>query len=101
LFNTIQDDDFSRGLAFWFLVCGIIIIALGHLLHYYIKKEQQPAPSLLGFWLLGLGVIGCIIIPVSGFWLFIPQALIILFAKLGKKKHRLTWIFQKVITAMA
>ena len=78
LFNTVQDDDFSRGLSFWFLVCGIAFIILGHLLHYYINKEQQPAPDLLGYWLLGLGIIGCIIMPVSGFWLFFPQALIIL-----------------------
>jgi len=81
LFNTVQDDDFACGLVFWFLVCGILLIILGHLLHYYIKKEQQPAPNILGYWLLGLGIIGCIIMPVSGFWLFIPQAFIILFAK--------------------
>jgi hypothetical protein len=81
LFNTVKDDDFSRGLAFWFLVCGVIIIILGHVLHYYIKREQKPAPVFLGYYLLGISVIGCIVIPVSGFWLFIPQALIILFAR--------------------
>jgi uncharacterized membrane protein len=81
LFNTVKEDDFSRQIAFWFLVCGVIIIILGHVLHYYIKKTQKPAPILLGYYLLGLSVIGCIIIPASGFWLFIPQALIILFAK--------------------
>ena len=80
-FNTAHEDDLSRGLAFWFLICGVVIIILGHLLHYYIKKEQQPAPKLLGYWLLGLGLIGGIIAPVSGFWLFIPQALIIIYAK--------------------
>jgi len=79
-FNTVADDDFPLGVAFWFMVSGICFIILGHLLHYYIKKEQQPAPRLLGYWLLGLGVIGCVIMPVSGFWLFIPQALIIIFA---------------------
>ena len=81
LFNTVKDDDFALGLSFWFLMCGIIFIILGHVLHYYIKKEQKPAPKFLGYYLLGLGIIGCIIMPVSGFWLFIPQALIILFAK--------------------
>ena len=81
VFNAAKDDDLATGLAFWFLVCGIIFIILGHLLHYYIKKVQQPAPNLLGYWLLGLGIIGCIIMPVSGFWLFIPQALVILFAE--------------------
>jgi len=81
LINTAKDDDFATGVAFWFLICGIFIIILGQALHYYIKKERQPAPNLLGYWLLGLGITGCIIMPASGFWLFIPQALIILFAK--------------------
>ena len=79
-FNSVGDDaDF--GVIFWFLICGIVVIILGQTLHYYIKKEQQPAPVSLGYWLLGLSVIGCMIIPASGFWLFIPQAFIILFAK--------------------
>ena len=84
LSSTLESDDVSQGLAFWFFVLGFFIIILGQILHHYIKKEQQPAPKSLGYWLLGLGVIGGVIVPVSGFWLFIPQALIILFAK-GKQ----------------
>ena len=83
LFNSIQENDFLRGMSFWSLLFGVSIIILGHLLHFYIKKEQQPAPNFLGYWLLILGIIGCIIMPVSGFWLIIPQALIIIFAKWG------------------
>ena len=86
-FNAAASDDLSRGLIFWFLICGICFIILGHVLHYYIKKEQQPAPKLLGYWLLGLGVIGCAMIPASGFWLFLPQALIIIFAKQHNVDH--------------
>ena len=72
--------DANLSFAFWFLICGIVIIILGQTLHYYIKKEQKPAPAFLAYWLLGLSVVGCIIIPVSGFWLFIPQSLIIIVA---------------------
>ena len=78
--------DVYRELSFWFLVCGIFIIILGHLLHVYIKKEQKPAPIVLGYYLLGLSVIGCIIEPVSGFWVFPPQAVIILFANRSDKE---------------
>jgi len=80
IFDAI-DIESSRELIFWFLICGVLIIALGHILHYYIQKEQKSAPKLLGYYLLGLSIIGCVVMPASGFWLFIPQSLIILLAK--------------------
>ena len=73
-------DDFKRGFALWFLICGILLIFLGQTLQHYIKKEQKPAPLFLGHALLLISIVGCFIEPVSGFWLFIPQALIIVFA---------------------
>jgi hypothetical protein len=79
-------EDVPREFAFWFLICGIFVVFLGQILHYYIKKEQRPAPLFLGYNILVLSVIGCVIVPVSGFWLFIPQALIIIFAKRNDKK---------------
>ena len=72
--------DYALGLAFWFLICGIFLIIFGHVLHHYIKKEQKPAPAFLGYYLLIFSILGCLVVPVSGFWLFIPQALIIIFA---------------------
>jgi hypothetical protein len=81
------DSDLS--FAFWFLICGIVIIILGQTLHFYIKKEQKPAPSFLAYWFLGLSIVGCIIIPVSGLWLFIPQALVIIVANISYKKNEM------------
>ena len=43
-------EDYERGFAFWFLICGIFTVA------------------------------GCIFVPVSGFWLFLPQAVIIIYS---------------------
>jgi len=80
LINSTE-GDFERGFALWFLVCGVLLILLGETLQYYIKREQKPAPLFLGYSLLVFSVLGCIIVPVSGFWLFIPQALIIILAK--------------------
>ena len=68
-------------LAFWMSASGIVLLIFGHALHYYTRKEQKPAPRFVGYYLLGLAVIGCIFAPVSGFLLLIPQALIILLAK--------------------
>ena len=73
--------DVERRFAFWFLVVGLVLIVLGHTLHYYIKREQKPAPLFTGYYMLALTVICCIVVPVSGGWLFLPQALIIIFAK--------------------
>jgi hypothetical protein len=80
LFDAVG-TDIERSDAFWFLICGIFLIFFGQILHYYIKREQKPAPLSLGYCLLALSVIGGVIVPVSGFWLFIPQAIIIILAK--------------------
>jgi hypothetical protein len=51
--NTVGYDT-GRHFVFWFFTWGIVIIFFGHLLHYYIKKEQKPAPRFLGYFLLRL-----------------------------------------------
>ena len=79
LINAVA-NDYAREAIFWFLICGIFIILLGQVLHIYIKKEQKPAPLSFGYSLLILTILGCIVEPFSGFWLFLPQALIIIFA---------------------
>lgn len=66
--------------ALWFLICGVILIFWGQTLQYYITREQKPAPVMLGYSLLLFTAAGCVIEPVSGFWLFLPQAFIIIAA---------------------
>lgn len=83
--DSIQ-EDVTKGLALCFLVCGIFLLLFGKTLHYYIKKEQKPAPSFLGYYMLLFAIVGCLIIPTSGFWLFIPQALIIILANKNKQR---------------
>ena len=82
LANT-SSHDYSHGFAFWFLICGVFVILLGTVLHHYQKREQKAAPLSLGYSLLILSIIGCIVEPISGFWLFIPQGLLIIW---GNKK---------------
>ena len=88
LFNTIAGDNYFHQSAFWFLVCGVLLIPFGQTLHYYQKREQKPAPMSLGYSLLIISILGCIIMPVSGFWLFIPQALIIIIGNKRMKTDR-------------
>ena len=80
LLINITSRDCTHELALWFFICGIFVILLGQVLHFYIKKEQKPAPLCFGYSLLVFTILGCAVEPGSGFWLFIPQALIIIIA---------------------
>lgn len=77
LINSTK-GNYSRGYAFCFLIVGVILILWGMTMQYYINKEQKPAPKFLGYAILLVTIIGCTIAPFSGFWLFLPQALIII-----------------------
>ncbi|MCL2032026.1 MAG: DUF6463 family protein [Methanomassiliicoccaceae archaeon] len=81
LLNAVGDYTDGKFASWWFAMAGIFVIMLGHVLHHYIKKEQRPAPRFVGYYLICMSAIGCIVEPASGFWLFIPQALIIIFAE--------------------
>jgi len=54
-------ENHNLGFAFWFLICGIILILWGETLQYYIRKEQKPAPLFLGYFILLFTIIGCIV----------------------------------------
>ncbi len=82
LVNVLSDT--GRALAFWFLIVGALLILLGECLSRYIRQSGRPAPPFLGYTLLAISLIGCAVVPVSGFWLFIPQALIIIWAQFSK-----------------
>jgi hypothetical protein len=76
LFNTVdtdQDESF-----FWFLFSGFMMMLLGQLMQDYIREHQQPVARYIGYYLLLLAVVGCILMPLSGFWIVLPQAFIII-----------------------
>ena len=74
-------NDLQKAFAFWFFMVGILVILWGATLQYYIRREQRPAPLFLGYALLVISVAGCVLLPLSGFWLFIPQAVIMIWTK--------------------
>lgn len=78
--NGVEEGS-SQEFSFWFLALGVFIILLGQTVHHYIKKTHKPAPKFLGYSLLIISLAGGLIVPVSGFWLFLPQGLIIILAK--------------------
>ena len=80
LLINVMSRELTHEFALWFLICGVFVILLGQVVHFYIKREQKPAPLIFGYSLLVFTIFGCMIEPGSGFWLFLPQALIIIFA---------------------
>lgn len=86
LANSIGKDA-GRMYAFWFLMTGILLLLWGSTLQHYLRREQQPPPLSVGCALLAVSVAGCIMLPLSGFWLLVPQALIMT-GWHGKRKGR-------------
>ncbi|AHH97757.1 DUF6463 family protein [Kutzneria albida] len=58
----------DRQAAFWFLVAAPNLSALGELARWAVRRTGT-LPARLGGWLLGIGVVGVVLLPVSGFWL--------------------------------
>jgi uncharacterized membrane protein len=69
---------FEREAAFWFLLFGPCLWMLGQITR---RAVERPDPGLLRIvaWnLLGMGVLGALIMPVSGFWILIALAPLVL-----------------------
>ena len=75
-FNTVDTDQDNS--LFWFLFSGFMMMLLGQLMQDYIREQKQPVAAYLGYSLLLLAIVGCIMMPLSGFWLVLPQAFIII-----------------------
>ncbi|NEW06678.1 hypothetical protein GK047_11700 [Paenibacillus sp. SYP-B3998] len=68
----------GRAAAFWFLMFGILLFMLASLMNWFIQIKGTEVPQFVGVHLLALSLIGVLFLPVSGFWLVIPQAIIIM-----------------------
>lgn len=83
--NSIN-EQMDRNAVFWFLFGGFTMIMLGKLMQDYLEADWQ-LPKWLGLSLLALSLIGCIMMPVSGFWLVVPQAILILNTHKKRRGH--------------
>lgn len=71
-------EQMDRNAIFWFLFSGFMIMLLGKFMQTWIDTYKKPVPAYLSYYLLLLSSIGCIFMPISGFWLVLPQAFIII-----------------------
>ncbi len=79
--NAVEPDvafsTFDREAAFWYMIFGVMLLMLGGLTHWA-QAQTGTLPAFLGWSLLALGVVGVILMPASGFWLALPQAVLML-----------------------
>jgi Family of unknown function (DUF6463) len=73
LWNSV-DPDMSRVAIFWFLLFGFLLMILGQMVASY----THPISKMLSWSLLILSIVGAFMMPISGFWLVIPQAIYLL-----------------------
>jgi len=80
-FNAVDPNvaysTFDRETAFWHVAFGSMAVNLGGLIHWS-QKRTGTLPSFLGWSLLALGAVAVFLMPVSGFWVVLPQAVMMI-----------------------
>lgn len=71
------DPDRDRQMIFWSLSFGVMGFFLGQLISW-VEAQGRQAPGWVGWELLTLAVIGAALMPVSGWWLVMVPAVLIL-----------------------
>ena len=77
IFNTVGQDSL-RAASVWFLLFGFLLFILGLVLVAWEKSTRTPLPVSAAWGLLFLGILGIVLMPVSGFWLIFPPVVAIL-----------------------
>lgn len=68
----------GKGIRFWVFYGRDTAPFLGVHCSIISVRSQKPVPLFLGYSLLLVSVVGYILLPLSSFWLLIPQALIMI-----------------------
>ena len=71
------DSHGERGLVFWFLMLSPLLVMLGQLCLFLARRGIAP-PRWLGLEVLALTLCCALLMPVSGFWLLLPPAALLL-----------------------
>lgn len=71
-------SSFDRAAAFWFLLFAPALFMLGQIVERAAARRDGPLLSLIGWHLLAIGLIGVVVIPISGFWTLLAVAPLLL-----------------------
>ena len=72
-FNAVY-PHFDREAAFWFMLFSPICFALGQVVDRAVERRDRRVLTLVGWYLLGMGIVGVLVLPISGFWILIALA---------------------------
>src|SRR5437867_5030449 len=79
VFNTIRPGvDFDRQAVFWFLTFSPLVFLLGQIANRALERSDASPLSLIGRYLVGLGVVGGAVLPISGNWTLMAVGLFVL-----------------------
>ncbi len=81
--NSVNPQQPERMAVFWFLFTGFVAMLLGASLRWI--ERQGPIPAGIGWTLLAFGIVGGLMMPVSGFWLLLPLGWVILHRARGRR----------------
>jgi Family of unknown function (DUF6463) len=73
----------DRQAAVWFLMTGAALLLFGYLTRWA-QHRTGTLPAALGWSLLAIAGVGLVLMPLSGFWLIVPAAVLALAAS----RHR-------------
>ena len=66
--------------AFWFMMFGVLLVWVGMLARQY-GAYSAELPTGFGWQMVVLGLVGGLMMPISGFWLAIPIGLLAIFGR--------------------
>lgn len=70
IINTVDETPERFGF-FWFEISGLFVLFVGSFLQQYLNEYKKPIPRKYGYYLLIIAIIGCVLEPVSGFYLYV------------------------------
>jgi hypothetical protein len=87
--GTVMFDERAgpAAAALWFASKGIILVMVGQLARGY-EKLDRALPMVPGWLLAGLGLVGGIIAPISGFWIYLALGALWLFESGRVRRQR-------------
>jgi uncharacterized membrane protein len=82
--------QFEREAAFWFVLFGPLLWLLGRIVDRAIEQADGCLLRTIAWYLLGFGIVGAAVMPVSGFWLLIAYAplLLVTASRLAERARR-------------